>query len=66
MKKRSINVNNIKDYLEDIRSFESNFIQMRMIGEKNHGEVFEEYGESVSIWESALLLVLEYENLTAH
>ena len=37
------------EFLEE-KSFDSNFLQMKIIAEKNHGKVFDQYGEIISIW----------------
>ena len=45
------------------RSFESNFAQMKIIAEKNHGKIFEQYGENISLWSPVTDAVREYENV---
>ena len=52
----------IKDNLNDIKSFESNFNQMKIISEKNHGKIFEQSGEVVTLWPPIIPFIREYEN----
>lgn len=53
---------------QDLRSafpasfpFDSNFAQMKIIAERNHGKVFESHGNHVSIWEPVAAYVREFE-----
>ena len=39
----------LRNELPDEKSFESNFVQMKIIAEKNHGKIFEQYGENISL-----------------
>ncbi len=41
--------------------FESNFYQMKTIDSHNHGKVFEQNGENITIWQPVILYVEEYE-----
>lgn len=59
----TITENDIKRELPDESSFESNFAQMKNFGEKNHGKVFDQYGENIAIWEPVLSDVREYERV---
>lgn len=54
----------LRQELSDIESFDSNFAQMKIIAEKNHGKVFEQDGSAVTIWEQVLPYVREYELAT--
>lgn len=47
--------------LPEVESFDSNFAQMKIIAEKNHGKIFEQDGSAVKIWEHVLPYVKEYE-----
>ena len=40
----------IRERLPDLASFETNFVQMKIIAPKNHGKVFEQIGDTVHIW----------------
>jgi hypothetical protein len=42
-------------------SFSSNFLQMRISAEKNHGKVFEQNGEKVTLWPPVIPAVREFE-----
>ena len=53
----------LRNELPDERSFESNFAQMKIIAEKNHGKVFEQYGDNVSLWSPVVAGIREYENI---
>ena len=44
-------------------AFATNFAQMRNFGEKNHGKVFEVYGDQVKLWEPIEPYVREYEGI---
>ncbi|MBM95272.1 MAG: hypothetical protein CMI09_05430 [Oceanospirillaceae bacterium] len=50
------------EFLEE-KSFDSNFLQMKIIAEKNHGKVFDQYGEIISIWRPVADGVNEYESI---
>jgi len=52
----------LKAKLPSQEPFESNFAQMKIIAEKNHGKVFEQYGEVVTLWPPIESQVREYEN----
>ena len=47
--------------LPNISTFESNFNQMKIIAESNHGKIFEETNGYIEIWEHVRLLVSKYE-----
>lgn len=40
----------LADYCSGIKTFKSNFAQMKNFGEKNHGKVFELNGQIVTLW----------------
>ena len=42
-------------------SFETNFLQMRIIAKKNHGKLFEQYGDQITIWPPVEYAVRKYE-----
>lgn len=42
-------------------SFSSNFLQMRISAEKNHGKVFELNGDQITIWPPVIPAVREFE-----
>ncbi len=49
--------------LPEEKSFTSNFSQMKIIAEKNHGKVFEQYGDNISLWTPVVAGIREYENI---
>ena len=53
----------LRNELPDEKSFESNFVQMKIIAERNHGKIFEQYGENISLWSPVIDAVREYENV---
>ena len=53
----------VKNELPEEKSFESNFSQMKMIAEKNHGKIFEQHGEIVTLWSPVTGAVREYEEI---
>ena len=54
----------LKNELPDVNTFESNFAQMKVIAKNNHGKVFEQYGDAVTLWEPITSYVREYEKVT--
>lgn len=50
----------IESYLGNPTWFPSNFTQMKTIAEKNHGKIFDVYGDKVSIWPPIKKYVNEY------
>jgi predicted glycosyl hydrolase (DUF1957 family) len=54
----------LKSKLPELNTFKSNFDQMKTIAPKNHGKVFEQYGEEITLWEPIALYVREYERVT--
>ena len=53
----------LRNALPEERSFDSNFAQMKIIAPNNHGKVFEQYGDNISIWDPVVRAVNEYENI---
>lgn len=53
----------LKNELPEEKSFDSNFAQMKIIAPNNHGKVFEQYGDQISIWEPVVAAVNEYEKI---
>lgn len=43
--------------------FPSHFAQMKIIAQKNHGKIFEQYGENIEIWEPVVSHINEYEKV---
>ena len=58
-----ITENNLKNELLEEKSFESNFAQMKIIAEKNHGKVFDQYGENIVLWPPVISTIREYEKV---
>ncbi len=54
----------LKSKLPELNTFKSNFDQMKTIAPKNHGKIFEQYGEEITLWEPIVLYVREYERVT--
>jgi len=59
---KKITEEEVKKLLPDPAPFESNFAQMKIIAEKNHGKVFEQYGEEITLWPPIEKKVREYES----
>ncbi|VAW85261.1 hypothetical protein MNBD_GAMMA18-1724 [hydrothermal vent metagenome] len=57
----SITESDLKKQLPEEASFDSNFLQMKIIADRNHGKVFEQSGEKISIWKPVITGVREYE-----
>jgi hypothetical protein len=53
----------IQKELPEESSFETNFTQMKIIAERNHGKIFDQHGEQVTIWEPIAADVREYERI---
>ena len=58
-----ITENTLKNELLEEKSFESNFAQMKIIAEKNHGKVFDQYGENIVLWPPITSNIREYEKV---
>lgn len=56
----------LRNDLFDVSTFESNFTQMKVIAEKNHGKIFDQYGDKVILWEPIIPYIREYEELVFH
>lgn len=59
----AITESDLRNELPEEKSFESNFSQMKIIAEKNHGKVFEQYGENISLWNPVIESIREYEKM---
>lgn len=59
----TITEDDLRKELPEEKSFESNFAQMKIIAEKNHGKVFEQYGENISLWSPVVADIREYEKI---
>lgn len=51
----------IQTKLPDMEKFESNFNQMKIIAENNHGKIFEQQGDCIEIWGPVRKFVDKYE-----
>ncbi len=58
-----ITENDLKNELPEESFFDSNFAQMKIIAEKNHGKIFEHYGDNIHIWEPVASDIREYEKV---
>ncbi len=47
----SVSYELLENSCKNIKTFKSNFDQMKNFGEKNHGKVFEKVGSTVTLWE---------------
>lgn len=52
----------LKNELPDETTFGSNFSQMKIMAERNHGKIFEQYGDNISLWSPVIEGIREYEN----
>lgn len=59
--KTIITEQDLRGELPDENSFESNFAQMKIIAERNHGKVFDQHGDRITIWDPVAADVREYE-----
>ncbi|MDO6819627.1 hypothetical protein [Zobellia sp. 1_MG-2023] len=46
----SVKYDLLADYCSGMKTFKSNFAQMKNFGEKNHGKVFEQNGSIITLW----------------
>jgi len=53
----------IRNELPGEQSFYTNFTQMKIIAERNHGKIFDQHGEQVTIWKPISADVAEYEKI---
>jgi hypothetical protein len=60
---QNITEQNINDHLGLNTWFLANFNQMKIIGDRNHGKIFDVDGNYVKIWEPIKLAVNNYENI---
>lgn len=51
----------LKNELRDEVTFESNLAQMKTVADKNHGKVFETYGDRVTLWPPVVPAIREFE-----
>ncbi|MEG3221764.1 type II secretion system protein [Vibrio gigantis] len=58
-----VTVSMMRNQLPNIKTFQSNFDQMKSISSKNHGKVFDVSGDQVTIWLFVEAEVLEYERI---
>lgn len=58
-----ITENDLKAAIPENSQFESNFSQMKIIAEKNHGKIFDQYGEYIEIWKPVVSHIDEYEEV---
>ncbi|MCC2525003.1 hypothetical protein [Vibrio coralliilyticus] len=61
-----ITISMLRNRLIDIKTFLSNFNQMKSISPHNHAKVFSVTGENVCIWDVVEVHVREYENKIFH
>jgi len=61
--KKAITESDLMRELPDDIPFVSNFLQMKISAKKNHGKIFEQYGEYIEIWKPVLPYVCEYEEI---
>ena len=59
----TITESSLKAELPELESFETNFLQMKIIAENNHGKVFEQYGNNISLWDPVVVGIREYEKV---
>jgi len=58
-----ITENDLRNELLEEESFDSNFAQMKIIAKKNHGKVFDQYGENIVLWPPVVPDIREYEKV---
>ena len=61
--KSVITEQDLRNELPEESSFETNFTQMKIIAERNHGKIFDQHGERVTIWDPISADVREYEKI---
>ncbi len=61
--KEKITEIDLKNELPQEQSFESNFAQMKVIADKNHGKVFDQFGDVISLWDPVVPGIDEYEKI---
>jgi hypothetical protein len=59
----TITESDLRKSLDDADTFDTNFVQMKNISEKNHGKIFEQLGERVVIWPPVEKYVIEFEEM---
>ncbi len=55
----SVSYDRLKHECSHLKTFKTNFDQLRNFGEKNHGKVFEECNGKVTLWEPVRQFVLD-------
>ena len=61
--KTIITEQDLRKELSDEKSFDSNFAQMKIIADRNHGKVFDQHGDRIAIWEPVAADIREYEKI---
>jgi uncharacterized membrane protein YvbJ len=56
----------LKNELSDIASFDSNFSQMKIIADRNHGKIFDQFGDKITLWKPVISYVREYQKITSN
>ncbi len=51
----------LRNAVNSDKPFDSNFAQMKIIAAKNHGKIFEQYGNEITIWPPVAELISEYK-----
>ncbi len=59
----NITEEDLKNALLNEKSFATNFAQMKIVSDKNHGKIFHQEGARVSIWKPVVQAVKEYEEI---
>lgn len=67
----SVKYDLLAEYCAGIKTFKSNFAQMKNFGEKNHGKVFEQNGSIITLWNPVKENVIlefkkHYESIKTH
>lgn len=56
----------LRSELRDMETFKINFDEMKNIAERNHGKVFEQDGDVITLWGPVATYVREYEKTRGH
>ena len=67
----TVNYDLLAEHCSIIKTFKSNFAQMKNFGEKNHGKVFEQNGDIITLWNPVKENVIiefkkHYESIKTH
>lgn len=57
----SVTESDLRNKLPEETSFDSNFAQMKIIAERNHGKIFEQYGDTITLWKPIIPAVRKFE-----